>query len=113
MRPHGSEVTDATRAVAEPLDQTSSDAADRIRERAGTLGAGEPVPIPLDRGTVMAAHRALGLAVQDTMIDCDEPRRDRTAAADAGLGLIPEHLGPRIMGDVHPSVVGDPVGGRG
>ncbi len=60
------------RDVAAQLDATPGDAADRIRDRAATLGTGDQLPIPLGRDTVMAAHRELGVAVQDTMIDLDE-----------------------------------------
>lgn len=101
------------RAVAAGLDATSGDAADRIRERATTLGAGEPVPIPLDRDTLMAAHRALGEAVQGTMIDLDELQRDGNTDADAGLELIREHFGPRMMRDVQTFLVGEAMVGRG
>ena len=81
--------------------------------RAGTLGAGEPVPIPLDRDVLMAAHRELGEAVQDTMIDLDVLQREGNTDADAGLELIRGHFGPRIMRDVQTFLVGDALVGRG
>ena len=101
------------RSVAAQLDATSGDAADRIRERAATLGAGDEIPIPLDRDVVMAAHRELGLAVQDTMIDLDDLQREGNTDADAGLELIRGHFGPRIMRDVQTFLVGDALVGRG
>ena len=101
------------RDVAAQLDATPGDAADRIRDRAATLGTGDQLPIPLGRDTVMAAHRELGVAVQDTMIDLDELQRDGNTDADAGLELIREHMGPRIMRDVQTFLVGDALLGRG
>ena len=101
------------RSVAAQLDATSGDAADRIRERAATLGAGAEIPIPLDRDVLMAAHRELGEAVQDTMIDLDVLQREGNTDADAGLELIRGHFGPRIMRDVQTFLVGDALVGRG
>jgi hypothetical protein len=100
------------RNVAAQLDATPGDVADRIRERAATLGAGDELPIPLDRDTVMAAHRALGDAMQQTMVDLDQLQRDGNTDADAGLELIRGHMGPRIMRDVQTFLVGDALVGR-
>lgn len=107
------QMMEVLREVAEQLDGTSGDAADRVRERASTLGVGDEVPIPLDRESVMAAHRALGLAVQATMIDLDELQRTGNADADAGLEIIREHMGPRLVRDVQTFLVGDALLGRG
>jgi uncharacterized protein YbjQ (UPF0145 family) len=106
------------RDVAARFDGTPGEAADRIRERASTLGAGAEVPIPLDREAVMAAHRELGFALQATMIDIDELQRadagaDLAATADDALELIREHMGPRLVRDVQTFLVGDALLGRG
>ena len=101
------------RDVAARIDGASGDAADRIRERASTLGAGDEFPIPIDQETVMAAHRELGFAVQDSMVDLDELQRAGNADADAALEIIRGHLGPRIMRDVQTFLVGDALLGRG
>lgn len=105
------------RDVAERLGGTSGEAADRIRERASTLGAGEVIPIPLDRDAVMAAHRELGLALQATMIDIDELQRaaDTTVGSDAdgALEMLRGYMGPRLVRDVQTFLVGDALLGRG
>lgn len=102
------------REVAERLGDTSGDAADRIRQRASTIGARDEVPIPLDRSAVMAAHRDLGEALQATMIDIDELQRAGGGAdADAALELIRGHYGPRLVRDVQTFLVGDALLGRG
>ncbi len=63
------------RDVAAIIGDSPGPAADRIRERASTIGAGAELPVPLDRDVVMGAHRRLGVAVQDDMIDLDELQR--------------------------------------
>ena len=107
------QMMEVLREVAGAIDGSSGSAADRIRERATTLGAGDEVPIPLDRGVVMAAHRELGFALQETMIDLDELQRAGDADADAALGIVRGHMGPRIMRDVQTFLVGDALLGRG
>ena len=107
------QMMEVLRDVAERLGATSGDAADRIRERASTLGAGDEVPIPLDRDVVMAAHLELGTALQATMIDLDELQRDGNADADAGLEIVRGHMGPRLVRDVQTFLVGDALLGRG
>jgi len=101
------------RDVAGAIGDSSGAAADRIRERAATLGQGDEIPIPLEREVVMAAHRQLGLALQDSMIDLDELQRAGDSDADAGLQMVREHMGPRIMRDVQTFLVGDALLGRG
>ena len=95
------------RNVAGAIDGSSAETADRIRERAATLGAGDEVPIPLDREVVMAAHRELGLALQATMIDLDELRRAGNADAAAGLEIVRARTGWRQVRDVQTFLVGD------
>ena len=107
------EMIELLRDVAERLEGTSGEAADRVRERASTLGTGADVPVPLDRDVVMAAHRELGFAVQATMSDLDELQREGNADADAGLEVIREHMGPRLVRDVQTFLVGDALLGRG
>ncbi len=101
------------RQIAEQLDGTTGEAADRIRERATTLGAGDEVPIPLGRDVVMAAHRELGSSLQATLADLDELQRNGDADADAGLDILRGHMGPRLVRDVQTFLVGDALLGRG
>ena len=107
------QMMEVLRNVAGAIDGSSAEAADRIRERATTLGAGDEVPVPLDREVVMAAHRKLGLALQATMIDLDELQRAGNADADAGLEIVRAHMGPRLVRDVQTFLVGDALLGRG
>ena len=107
------QMMEVLRNVAGAIDGSSAEAADRIRERATTLGAGDEVPVPLDREVVMAAHRKLGLALQATIIDLDELQRAGNADADAGLEIVRAHMGPRLVRDVQTFLVGDALLGRG
>ena len=101
------------RDVAETIEASSGEAADRIRERAATLGQRDEIPAPIDRDVLMAAHRELGFALQESMIDLDELQRAGDAEADNGLDLIRGHFGPRIMRDVQTFLAGDALVGRG
>ncbi len=107
------QMMDVLRDVAATIGESSGPAAERIRDRAATLGQGAEVPIPLDRDAVMAAHRALGLALQANMIDLDELQRAGDADADAALEVIRGHMGPRLVRDVQTFLVGDAIVGRG
>jgi hypothetical protein len=101
------------RDVAGAIEASSGSAADRIRERATTLGAGDDLPIPLERDAVMSAHRELGFALQATMMDLDELQRAGDNEAGEGLDIVREHMGPRIMRDVQSILVGNALLGRG
>jgi hypothetical protein len=99
--------------VAATIEASSGPAADRIRDRAATLGQGDEVPVPLDRDVVMAAHRALSLALQANMMDLDELQRAGDAEASAALEVIRGHMGPRLVRDVQTFLVGEALLGRG
>ncbi len=107
------QMMDVLRDVAATIGDSAGPAAERIRDRAATLGQADEVPIPLDRDVVMAAHRALGLALQDDMIDLDELQRTGDTDADVALDVIRAHLGPRLVRDVQTFLVGDAMVGRG
>lgn len=107
------QMLEVLREVAGAIAASSGPAADRIRERAGTLGAREEIPIPIERDVLMAAHREVGFALQESMIDLDELQRGGDTDADDGLELIRGHFGPRIMRDVQTFLVGDALVGRG
>jgi hypothetical protein len=107
------QMMEVLRKVAGAIEASSGDAADRIRDRAATLGQRDEIPPPLDREVLMASHRELGFALQESMVDLDELQRAGDTDADAGLELIRGHFGPRIMRDVQTFLVGDALVGRG
>jgi hypothetical protein len=101
------------REVAATVGDSTGPAAERIRDRAATLGRGDELPMPLDRDAVMAAHRALSLALQSNMVDLDELQRAGDATAYAALDVIRGHMGPRVVRDVQTFIAGDAMVGRG
>lgn len=107
------QMMEVLRNVAASIEASSGPAADRIRERATTLGSGDEIAIPPGRDAVMTAHRALGFALQESLFDLDELQRAGDADADAGLDVIRGHMGPRITRDTQTFLVGNALLGRG
>lgn len=101
------------RDAADQLGSAEGPAADRIRERALTLGGRDDLPAPVDREQVAAAHRELGHALEATMIDLDELQRAGDERADAALHVVRMHLGPRYVRDVETFLAGEGMLGRG
>lgn len=88
-------------------------AADRIRDRATSLGSRADLPVPADPMIARAAHRELGYALEATMIDLDELQRAGVTSADDALQVVRGHFGPRFVRDVATSCVGEGFVGRG
>ncbi len=99
--------------AAATLGHASGPAADRVRERATSIGQHKDLPIPEDPAHARAAHRQLGQALRDTMIDLDELQRSGISSADDALQVVRAHLGPRYVRDVQTSMVGEGFVGRG
>lgn len=107
------DMTRVLRDVAATIADTSGPAADRIRERATTMGTWADRPAPADCDELTAAHRSLGDALATTMVDLDELQRDGCTAADDALGIVRGHLGPRYLRDTLTFAVGGGMVGRG
>lgn len=101
------------RETAAALGDISSPAADRIRDRADTLGAGPDRPPLPDLDELRAAHRELGQALEADMLDLDELQRAGETRADEALQVIRAHLAPRYLRDVATVAVGAGMLGRG
>lgn len=100
-------------ATAAALGDATGSAADRIRERAATLGEWEELPPPADRDATIAAHTELGRAIEASFLDLDELQRAGVASADDALQVVRGHLGPRFVRDVKTFCVGEGFLGRG
>lgn len=96
--------------TAAALGDADPDTAQRIAARARNR---EPFPAPVDREAVMEGHRALTLALADTMRDLDELQRADIAEAHAALDVVRAHLGPRYLRDAATIVVEGGMVGRG
>lgn len=106
-------MTTVLRDAAELLGDTTGPPADRIRDRASTLGQRADLPAPMDTSAAVSAHRELSHALEATMTDLDELQRDGATAADEALGVVRAHLAPRFLRDVGTFAVGEGFVGRG
>ena len=107
------QMTQTLRDVAAVLGDASGPEADRVRERASTVGAQSDVAIPQDQAPVRTAHAALGYALQDTIADLDVLQRAGNANADAALNRLRSFLMPTIVNHVSAISVGGGMVGRG
>jgi hypothetical protein len=98
--------------TAAALGDATGESANRIRERAATLGQWDALPPPLDRDAIVAAHLQLGRAIEATFLDLDELQRAGVDAADEALQVVRGHLGPRYVRDAETIVVGEGFVGR-
>ncbi len=106
-------MTRVLRDTAMTLGDASGDEADRIRERAATLGQLPDLPPPGDRQAIADAHRQLGFALVATMRDLDVLQRAGDTRADEALDVLRSHLGPRYLRDAATVLVGEGMVGRG
>lgn len=107
------QMTQTLRDVAAVLGDVRGPEADRIRDRAATLGALPDVPVPADQSPVRDAHRDLGFGLQETIADLDVLQRAGHASADAALQRLREYLMPTILNNVAAISVGGGMLGRG
>lgn len=106
------QMTKVLQAVAAELEADGPEA-DRIRERAATLGQWPDRPAPPDMAAVCAAHLDLGRALEADVADLDVLQRAGNASADRALQHIRAHLAPRYVRDVQTIMVGAGFVGRG
>lgn len=106
-------MTQTLRDVAELLGDVSGPEADRIRERASTLGLLDDVVVPVDQSPVREAHARLGYGLQDTIVDLDILQREGYPSADSALQRVREYLMPTIMENIAAISIGGGMIGRG
>jgi hypothetical protein len=109
-------MTRTLRDAAEQLAGVGGDEAERIRERAATLGQLPDLPPPPDREALASAHTELGRALEATVADLDVVQRaggTEAAAADQALNTVRAHLAPRYVRDYQLITVGAGFHGRG
>ena len=106
-------MTKALRDAAAAIASATGAEADRIRERAASLGARPDIPAPMPPDDLASAHRTCSQAIVDNMIDLDVLQRAGDEAADRALTILRAHLGPRYVRDVQTMIVGAGMIGRG
>jgi hypothetical protein len=109
-------MTRTLRDAAAQLADVDGAEADRVRERAATLGQLPDRPAPPDRAELQVAHTELGRALEATIADLDVVQRAGgadAAAADQALNTVRAHLAPRYVRDYQLITVGAGFHGRG
>lgn len=106
-------MTRALRGAAAALEGVNGTEADRIRDRAATLGQWADLPPAPDKAQIAAAHRQLGESLVATLTDLDVLQRAGETRADTALDIVRSHYGPRYVRDVATIVVGAGMVGRG
>ena len=107
------QMTQVLKDMSAAIEGVSGPEADRIRDRAKTLGVRPDVVVPEDQAPIRESHRELGYALQENMTDLDVLQRAGEAKADVALQILRTHLMPRIVRDVETLTVGAGVAGRG
>lgn len=87
----------ALRDAAAALAGIERPEADRIRERAATLGGTPDLPAPTDEEAIRLAHVERSTAVRDCLYDLDALQRDGIAAADESLTILRTMLAPQYL----------------
>ncbi|MFT4655845.1 MAG: hypothetical protein ACJAR2_001432 [Ilumatobacter sp.] len=101
------------RDTAAAIGEATGPAADRVRERAATLGTWAELHAPNDANAIIAAHTELGRAIEATFLDLDELQRAGVTSADEAVQVVRAHLGPIYLGDAQTMTVGEGMLGRG
>jgi len=113
MAAEHNEMTATFRDVAAIVGESSGAGADRIRERAQTLGAlPDTAPIP-SYEEIATDHRDLSQGLIATLDDLDELIRAGNTTGEAALQRLRQHLGPRTLQEYGTFVVGQGMAGRG
>jgi hypothetical protein len=95
-------MTESLRVAAAALEGVVGPEADRVRQRASTLGSLPDLPLPVALGTTINAHTQLSRALEACIGDLDIVQRaggPNAAAADESLNAIRAHLAPRYLRD--------------
>lgn len=95
-------MTATLRNAADALAGVTGPEADRIRERAATLGSLPDLPTPVALDTTVGVHTELSRALEASISDLDVLQRaggPEAAAADRSLDEIRSHLAPRYLRD--------------
>jgi hypothetical protein len=113
MTQEHNEMTTAFRDVASTIGSSAGPDADRIRERARSLGSREDIPVPMAYQDLAAVYQQLSLALVETLNDLDILIREGNTTAEDAVLRIREHLGPRTVREVGTYVAGAGMVGRG
>jgi hypothetical protein len=113
MAAEHNEMAATLRDVAAIVGESSGAEAERIRQRAQTLGARpDTAPIP-SYDEIATDHRELSQGLIETLDDLDGLIRGGNSTGEAALTRLRQHLGPRTVQEYGTFVVGQGMAGRG
>ena len=101
------------RKVAQTLGETPGADADRIRQRAATLGARPSMPELPAFADLNSAYRDVSEGLVETVRDLDALIRSGNPAAELALTAVRAYLGERSVREFAVTVVGAGMVGRG
>lgn len=107
------QMTQVLRDMSDALSGVISPEADRIRERAATLGQLPDLPLKPEWQPIADAHYELGRALESSLTDLDVLQRAGSEQAEKALTIMRTHLGPRYIREVQSFVLGGGMIGRG
>ncbi len=113
MASEHNQMTALYRQMARIVDSFPGDAAERIRERAATLGALADLPVIPNFDDLTAAYRTLSQGLVETLEDLDALIRGGSAEAEEALQEMRTYLGPRTISEFTTYFVGAGMAGRG
>ncbi len=107
------QMTQVLRDMAAALSGVATPEADRIRERAATLGQLPDLALKPEWQPIADAHSQLGRALEASFTDLDVLQRAGNVQAEVALMIMRTHLGPRYIREVQSFVLGGGMIGRG
>ncbi len=87
----------ALRDAAAVLADVSGPEADRMRERAASLGASDDLPAPTDAEQTRLAHVERSTAIRDCLYDLDVLQQAGVEAAEESLNILRAMLAPQYL----------------
>jgi hypothetical protein len=107
-------MTEVLRDIGSIAGGAGGAAAQRLQERATTLGGRDDMPAIPSYADIKASHLGLSKALTATLEDIDEMLRSGpNPAAETALTRLRAHLGPRTVQEFGTYVVGAGMVGRG
>ena len=113
MASEHNQMTALYRQMARTVDSVRGEAADRIRQRAASLGALADLPVVPNFDDLSTAYRALSQGLVETLEELDALIRSGSAEAEAALQEMRTYLGPRTIAEFTTYFVGAGMAGRG
>jgi hypothetical protein len=113
MASEHNQMTALYRQMARTVDSVPGAAAERVRQRAASLGALADLPTIPNFDGLGTAYRALSQGLVETLEDLDALIRGGSSEAEDALQEMRTYLGPRTIAEFTTYFVGAGMAGRG